>query len=202
MTSSYTLTCVNNSALEGRFVVFQKPPGNLNQSVSVLGWFARSAHPGSQVTFRWTTDYCFVWSETGVVRPGISFEAWQIVPADPMGKNSIQLTQDAYAATYFTPPTATGPHGNLMIVQSSNVIPHRTAVGIGMSGSATMVVQAMPNFTMVVTPHPDYWVAFGNYFTGQVLHLEDMTGAVQVPYPAGLTARTATLGPEKTITVT
>ena len=201
MASSYTLTCVNNSSLEGRFVVFQKPPGNLNQSISVLGWFARSAHPGTQVTFRWTTDYCFVWSETGVVKPGISFEAWQIVPADPMGANSIQLAQDAYAATYFTPPTATGPRGSLMIVQPSNVSPRRTAVGIGMSGSATLVVQATPNLTTVFTPHPDYWVAFGNYFTGQVLHLEDMTGAVEVPYPAAVTSRTATLGPDNIITV-
>ena len=154
------------------------------------------------MTFRWTTDYCFVWSETGVVKPGISFDAWQIVPADPMGQNSIQLTQDAYAATYFMPPTATEPRGSLRVVQGGNVIPHRTAVGIGMSGSATLVMQAMPNMISVFTPHPAYWVAFGNYFTGQILHLEDMTGAVEVPYPAGLTSRTATLGPEKTFTVT
>lgn len=202
MASSYTLTCVNNSSLPGRFVVFQKPPGNPSPNVSVLGWFARPAHPGTQVTFRWTTDYCFVWSETGVVKPGISFNAWQIVPADPMGRNAIQLTEDAYAATYFTPPTDTGPRGSLTITQLSNVAPHRTAVGIGMSGSATTVVQAAPNMTTVFTPHPAYWVAFGNYFTGQVLHLEDMTGVVEVPYPTGLTSRTAALGPDNIITVT
>jgi hypothetical protein len=119
-----------------------------------------------------------------------------------MSANSIQLTQDAYAATYFMPPTDAGPPGSLRIVQAGNVIPHRTAVGIGMSGSATLVMQAMPNMISVFTPKPAYWVAFGNYFTGQILHLEDMTGAVEVPYPAGLTSRTATLGPEKTFTVT
>lgn len=201
MASSYALTCVNNSSLLGRFVVFQKPSGNPGPDFSVLGWFARSAHPGTQLTFSWTTDYCFVWSETGVVKPGISFNAWQIVPADPMGRNAIQLTEDAYAATYFTTPTDTGPRGALTIEQLHNVVPHRTAVGIGMSGSGTIVVQAAPNTTTSFTPHSNYWVAFGNYFTGQVLHLEDMTGAVEVPYPAGVTSRTATLGPDNIITV-
>jgi hypothetical protein len=200
MAPSYSLTCVNNSSSPGRFVVFQKPPGN--PSISVLAWFAKAAHPDTQVTFRWTTDYCFVWAETGVVTPAISFKAWQIVAADPVSRNLIQLTEDAYAATYFTTPTDTGVRGSLTIQQLANVVPHRTAVGIGMSGSGTMVMQAVPNFNTVFTPHPNYWVAFGNYFTGQILDIEHMTGATEVTYLPGATSSTATLGPDNAIKVT
>jgi hypothetical protein len=201
MDSSYSLTCVNNSSSPGRFVVFQKPPGS-GSNLSILAWFAKAAHPGTQVTFRWTTDYCFVWAETGVVTPAISFKAWQIVAADPASRNLTQLTQDAYAATYFTAPTDTGVKGRLMIQVLGNVIPHRTSVGIGMSSSATMVLPAMPNFNVEFALQPDYWVAFGNYVTGQLLDLQHMTGAAEVVYPAAATSRTATLGPDNVITVT
>jgi hypothetical protein len=200
MDSSYSLTCVNNSASEGRFVVFQKPPGNPN--FSVLAWFAKAAHPDTQVTFRWTTDYCFVWAETGVVTPAISFKAWQIVAADPETRNLIQLTQDAYAATYFTTPTDAGVRGRLTIQSLATVVPHRTAIGIGMSSSATMVLPAMPNFNVEFMPQPHYWVAFGNYFTGQILDIEHMTGATEVIYPPEVMSRTATLGADHVITVT
>ena len=199
--ASYTVTCTNNSAALGRFVVFQKPPGG-GPNIFALAWFAKAAHPGTNVTFRWTTDYCFVWSETGVIVPGITFSAWQIVPADPVGRNLIQLTEDAYAATYFTSPTDSGPKGALTIHQLSNVVPRRTSVGIGMSGSGTTVMQAVPNFNVSFTPRPNYWVAFGNYFTGQVLDIEHMTGATEVIYPPEITSRTATLGPDHAITVT
>ena len=111
--ASYSVTCANNSSSPGRFVVFQKAPPD--PDVFSLASFAKAAHPGTQVTFHWTTDYCFVWSETGVINPGISFNAWQVVPADPVSRNFIQLTEDAYAATYFTSPTDAGPQGALTI---------------------------------------------------------------------------------------
>jgi hypothetical protein len=200
MTTQYALTCINNSSMLGSFAVFQKPPGNPGGTFT-LAWFARPTHPGTQVTFDWTTDYCFVWSETGVVKPGISFSASEVLAADPNGLNLTQLTEDSVGATFFTPPIGDGPKGTLTIQQRSNVVPHRTAVGIGMSGSGTTVMQAMPNITATFTPHPNYWVVFGNYTTGQVLDVTHMVGEVEVTYPAGITALTATLGPNGVITV-
>lgn len=193
--TQYSLTCVNNSNLIGSFAVFQKaPPVTMPGNIFSLAWFARPAHPGSSVTFTWSVDYCFVWSETGVLQPGINFSASQIVSADPERDNLVQLTVDQYGASYFNDPNVAGASGSLTIQQLSGVVPNRTSVGVGMSGAGTFVVQAAPNMTAVFTPHPNYWVLFGNYQTGDVMDIEDLTGAQEVTYGGSLTTRTATLG--------
>jgi hypothetical protein len=70
-----------------------------------------------------------------------------------------------------------------------------------MSGAQTFAIKAAPNMTAVFTPHPNYWVLFGNYQTGDVLEFDDVTGAVEVTYGGALTARTAVLGLDNLITV-
>jgi len=200
--TKYSLTCVNNSQLSGSFAVFQKaPPATVPGNVFSLAWFARPAAPGSQVTFTWGLDYSFVWSETGLLQPGINFSATQAMPADPYGQNLIQLTKDNRGATTFANASGTGALGSLTIQQLSNVAPDQTSVGIGMSGSGTFAVQAAPNMTAVFTPHPNYWVIFGNYETGDVMDIEDVTGAVELTYGGSLTSRRATLAIDNLITV-
>jgi rhizosphere induced protein len=195
MGKQYSLTCINNSALLGSFAVFQRPAETAAPAVVFsLVWLARAAHPGTQVTFDWTADYSFVWSETGILQPGITFNASQTVPADPLGANMTLLTEDTYGATYFTTPTEDGTIGSLTIRQLANVVPNRTCVGIGMSNSGTFVIQAAPDMTAVFTPHPNYWVIFGNYQAGQVIDIENVTGEIEVTYAGALTSRTATLG--------
>ena len=108
---------------------------------------------------------------------------------------------DDYGATCFKPPNGSGTAGALTIVQLSDIVPDRTFVGIGMSGSGTTVVQAAPNKTSVFTPHPNYWVVFGNYQAGEVIDVEDSTDAVEVTYPDGLTSRTVTIGPDDILRV-
>jgi rhizosphere induced protein len=197
MGTQYSLTCINNSSLLGSFAVFQlAPPLTIPANVFSLAWFARAAHPDTQVTFEWTVNYSFVWSETGTLKPGITFDASQTVPADPLGANMTQLTEDTYGATYFTPPTNDGAIGSLTIQQLANVVPNRTAIGVGISNSATFAIQASPNMTAVFTPHPNYWVMFGNYETGQVIDVENVTGEIEVTYAGSLTSRTVTLGPD------
>ncbi|WP_416798718.1 protein rhiA [Ciceribacter azotifigens] len=200
--TSYSLTCVNNSQLSGSFAVFQKaPPMTIPGNVFSLAWFARPTAPKSKVTFTWNLEYSFVWSETGLLQPGINFSASQTMPADPNGQNLIQLTQDNYGATTFANPNASGAIGSLTIQQLPNVAPNRTSVGVGMSGSGTFAVQAAPNMTAVFTPHPNYWVIFGNFVTGDVIDIEDVTNAVEVTYGGALTTRSATLGIDNLITV-
>lgn len=200
--TTYSLTCLNNSQLHGSFAVFQKaPPMTVPGNVFSLAWFARPAAPGSRVTFTWNLDYSFVWSETGLLQPGINFSATQVIPADPNGQNLVQLTQDSVGATTFANPSAAGALGSLTVQQLSNVAPSRTSVGIGMAGSGTFAVQAAPNMTAVFTPHPNYWVMFGNFETGDVIDIEDVTGAVEATYGGALTSRTAALGLNNLITV-
>jgi len=200
--TKYSLTCVNNSQLSGSFAVFQKaPPTTIPGNVFSLAWFTRPTAPGSQVTFTWGLDYSFVWSETGLLQPGINFAASQAVAADPDRQNLIQLTKDTYGATTFGASNGNGALGSLTIQQLSNVTPNKTSVGIGMSGSGTFAVQAAPNMTAVFTPHPNYWVVFGNYETGDVMDIQDVTEAVEVTYGGALMSRTATLAIDNLITV-
>lgn len=200
--TKYSLTCMNNSQLSGSFAVFQKaPPSTIPGNVFSLAWFARPTAPGSQVTFTWGLDYSFVWSETGLLQPGINFAASQAVAADPDRLNLVQLTKDKYGATTFGHANGNGALGSLTIQQLSNVAPNKTSVGIGMSGSGTFAVQAAPNMTAVFTPHPNYWVVFGNYETGDVMDIQDVTEAVEVTYGGALVSRTANLSIENLIAV-
>lgn len=200
--TSYSLTCVNNSQMSGSFAIFQKPPPmTVPGNVFSLAWFARPTAISSTVTFTWGLDYSFVWSETGVLQAGINFAANQSRPAYPNGQNIVQLTKDSFGATTFANPGSTGALGSLTIQQLPNVAPGRTSVGVGMAGSGTFAVQAAPNMTAVFTPHPNYWVIFGNYRTGDVMDIEDITSAVEVTYGGALTSRTATLGLNNVITV-
>ncbi|CAN7704366.1 protein rhiA [Pararhizobium sp. LjRoot238] len=200
--TKYSLTCVNNSQRTGSFAVFQKaPPTTVPGNVFSLAWFARPAAQKSQVTFTWNLDYSFVWSQTGLLKPGINFAASQAMPADPYGQNLVQLTKDEAGATTFANANGAGALGSLTIQQLANVAPNLTSVGVGMSGSGTFAVQAAPNMTAVFTPHPNYWVIFGNYETGDVMNIEDVTGAVELTYGGSQTSQTATLGIDNLITV-
>ncbi|MBV5333925.1 protein rhiA, partial [bacterium] len=71
-------------------------------------------------------------------------------------------TEDQYGATTFAGLSSAGAVGSLTVQQLSNVVPNQTSVGVGMSGSGTFAIQAAPNMTAVFTPHPNYWVVFGN----------------------------------------
>jgi rhizosphere induced protein len=200
--TNYSLTCINNSQMSGSFAVFQKPPpSTMPGNVFSLAWFTRPTAPGTQVNFQWSVNYSFVWSETGVLMPGINFSASQVLAADPNGQNQVQLTVDTYGASCFANQSSQGAVGSLTIQQLSNVVPNQTSVGVGMSGSGTFAVQAAPNMTAVFTPTPNYWVLFGNYTTGDVMDVEDVSGAQQVTYGGSLTARTATMGLDNFITV-
>ncbi len=200
--TTYSLTCINNSQMSGSFAVFQKPPPTtIPGNVFSLAWFARPTATFSSVTFTWELDYSFFWSESGVLQAGIKFAAQQHRPADPNGQNFVQLTKDKIGATTFDHSGNTGALGSLTIQQLPNVAPSLTSVGVGMAGSGTFAVQAAPNMTAVFTPHPNYWVIFGNYQTGEVMDIEDVSKAVEVTYGGALASRTATLGLNNVITV-
>jgi hypothetical protein len=195
----YSLTCINNSSWPGCFAVFQKTGGS--PGIYALVWVARPTHPGTEVTFTWSTDYSFAWSGTGVLKPGITFNASQVIPADPDKLNCVELTVDNFGASEFKPPTATGQPGLLTVQPLANVVPNRMSIGIGMSGSPVAAAQAAPGQTTLFAPRPNYWVMFGNYQTGDVIDVKEISGAVEVAYPDGITSRTATLGPDDKISV-
>jgi rhizosphere induced protein len=197
---NYTLTFNNNSMQTGgSFLVFQQMPDQSPDMFS-LAWFAKKVNKDTSATFLWQIDYDFVWSETGVLQPGVLFNASQTAPADLTSTNRITLD---YNGAFFFANQTTGPlPGSLSILETGNIPSTKpAAVGIGMSGNGTFVVQTGPNMNATFTPHPEYWIAYGTYQQGQVLAIQDVTNVAQVQFPEGVYSMVATLDTENQWTV-
>lgn len=182
MGTNYSLTVNNNSKNYGHICVFQTMPDQPDNLLS-LAWFSEPAHPGTSVTFDWNTDYSFVWSNQGTLKPGVNFKASQTLYADPsnISSNSIKFTKqfDAYRFTKANNNTKAGK----LAIYTDETVPHGEAsVGIGMSGSGTFAVTATPNYNFTFSPHPKYWVAFGVFKAGDVIDIESMTNIVEIKY--------------------
>ena len=177
MSTQYSLTVTNNSDLSGSLCVYQKAPEqSLYENLYSLAWFSKKCHPGTTVKFKWDINYCFMWSEAGVLVPGVTFEASEHVDADldNGAKNIIGFTKE-YGAYKFAPSPVPGTPGELRIVTDSTMPTGEASVGIGMSNQPAFAVPATPNFDFAFIPHPEYWIAFGNFEEGEVIDLNRVT---------------------------
>jgi hypothetical protein len=139
------------------------------------------------VTFTWTVNYSFVWSQTGSLQPGVTFVAQQTQDADPDDLTANQVLFDYRNGAFtFRPGSAAGMAelGSLYIRELSTVPIGTATVGIGMSNAGVFAVQAQPNMNLVFTPHPEYWVTAGTYEQGEVLNIEQITNSANVGFDA------------------
>ncbi|TDV56291.1 hypothetical protein [Actinophytocola oryzae] len=190
MSTNYSLAVTNNSSQLQDIVVFQKAPDRGRHNVLSLAWLTKRAHSGATVTFNWSEDYNFVWSESGPLRPGVTFKAQQAVPADPDRpvNNQIQFGYPSEAYTFVDGPAVRHPRPGSIYIRTLSDVPNGGAwVGIGMSGAGTFVVPATPNMVYDFTPHPEYWVAAGTFTAGEVMDIEEITNAHKVTYESTLT---------------
>lgn len=195
----YTLKAINNSSNSGNFCVFQEDPDLGVSNVMSLAWFSKYAYPSTTVNFTWTVDYNFVWSETGVLIPGVVFDASQSFDADLQNANQITLS---YAGGYNFINQTKGPKPGILYIKEDASIPLKQAsVGIGMSGFGTFVVQAQPNLNLNFTPHPRYFIVFGNYEPGEVLDISEMTNTAEIDFPPNVYSMSAILGSDNAWTV-
>lgn len=150
--TTYSLEFVNNSSNSWDFCVFQDDPNIGVPDVMSLAWFSKHVEPTTRVTFTWSIDYSFVWSETGELKPGILFAANQNWPADLESENGITLTYDK--AYTFANQGRAPRSGNLYISQNYTIPLKLASVGIGMSGKGTFVCQATlnPDNTWAIAP--------------------------------------------------
>lgn len=194
MGQQYSINFTNNSTNGWNACVFQQDEQINIPDVMSLAWFTQMCNPGTSCTFTWTIDYSFVWSETGNLVPGVTFDAGQTVAATSLTSGN-SITLDNNGAFYFNPATpVTGtPSGSLYINQTNNIPLNLGAVGIGMSGAGTFVVQAQPNIDLTFTPHPEYWMAFGQYEAGVVLNTQQMTNITEVAFPPNVYTMYVTL---------
>lgn len=196
----YSLVFRNNSSNPGNACVFQEDPEIGVENVLSLAWFSKFANPTTQVIFKWQINYDFVWAETGQLVPGVLFIASQTWRGDLSTQNKVTLTHDI--SYTFENLRAGTPQGSMYIVEDSTVPLKQASVGIGMSGFGTFVVQAQSNMNLTFTPHPSYWIAFGNYTQGQVLNITTINNPAQIEFPPGVTSMTAVLNLDNSWTVT
>lgn len=191
--TNYTLTFHNSSKLSRSFLCYQKDPDLGVPGVVSLAWWAKFAHPDTQIDFEWTIDYTMLWSEMGDLRPGVHFTASQKLAADPSGKsgpNLVELDYEDGGFTFGTPSNA-GTAGSLTINTGPGFAAGAASVAIGMSGSGTFAVPAAPQDHVLFTPHPEYWVAFGSFNQGDVLDITQISNSAKVVFPPNVYAMTA-----------
>lgn len=193
MGTQYTLTFVNSSTLSRSFICFQEDPAIGVPDVMSLAWYTKFTHPGTTTDFEWFMNYSLIWSEQGNLKPGVKFTASDIVDADPKGiehpnKISLQYVDDGFK---FANPSNQGSKGSLTIDTEAGFPAGKASIGIGMSGSGTFAVPAIPQDHTIFTPHPQYWVAFGNYKKGTVLDITQISNKKQVIFPTNVFAMTA-----------
>lgn len=198
--SNYSLTFINNSNIEGDACVYQQDPDLGVENVQSLAWFTQAAAPTTTLEFDWSIDYSFVWSQTGNLVPGVVFTASQTWPADLSSTNQVTFTNDSGAFT-FENQTKGAEEGSLYITEDSTIPVDVASVGIGMSGFGTFAVDAEPNYNLVFTPHPEYWITFGTYTQGEVMNISESTNSAQIEFPENVYAMTATLNADNTWTI-
>jgi hypothetical protein len=187
MSTQYSLTVTNNSTQFQDLCVYQKQVDLGVPNALSLAWLTAPAWPNTTVTFTWSLDYSFMWSQIGSLKPGVTFQAQQIMDADPESLTSNQIQFDYRNGAFtFVPGSAAGNAelGSLYIRELAGIPANTASVGIGMSNSGTFAVPAQPNTNLVFTPHPEYWVTAGTFAQGQVLDIEQITNELAVPYDA------------------
>ncbi len=195
MGDQYTLTFVNDSSNDWTFCCYQTDPKIGPKDVRSLAWFTKRVTSGSEVDFRWEIDYSFVWAETGELKPGVTFKASARIDAGTRENNAINFTRVDREAYKFVKQTTDPDYEGSLVIHQDDTIPFNSAsIGIGMSGAGTFVVPAQPSIQVSFTPKPLYWVTFGEYRTGQVLDIQQVTAKAQVPFGHAVYSMYAILG--------
>jgi hypothetical protein len=193
MATDYSVTITNHSSHSNYFMIFQDDPGSFDSNAMALAWFSKYSNPGPNITvkFTWTVDWGFSWADTGTLSPGIVFDASDKVPIST-GNNKITL--DYNGAYQFTNQQA-GADPNLFYIAETTNIPIKSSasVGITMSGSTVYAAQARPNTNITATPHPKYYLAYGNYQEGEVIDISSVNNPLPLNYPAGVYSLSTTL---------
>ena len=196
--TSYSINVINNGNQPWKFLVYQQPPSITNGLC--LAWLTSPYRIAvkDQISFNWNLKYSFVWANTGVVRPGVTFKATGVKDCDPNSKNLTDFTYEN-DTPQLSEPTVGGNPGSLTI-KDGNTVPSQTfAVGVGMSGKGTFVVNAGPNLTHIFTPEPKYFVLAADEVTeGEVMDIETITNPGELEFPPNVYSLTATLKEDNT----
>lgn len=180
--TQYSMTLHNESAQGWTFYVYQKAP-QPSADVFSLAWFCSpyKIRVGNKIKFTWEIDYNFVWSDTGMLQPGVDFAASGVKDCSPAGDNTTEFSLTGGPG--LSAPVTGQPKGSLIINDAASVPNNRFSVGIGMSGTGSYAVQAGTNLQHIFTPTPSYWIAAGtNTQIGSVLNIDTIAQTKQAKF--------------------
>lgn len=185
MGTGYSVSFHNRSGDDGKFCIFQKPAEANRDNVMSLAWLVHQVNDKTDIDIDWTIDYSFVWSETGVLKPGVRFKASEVRGADPLDvmSNVVHFAKPNESYKFVDPTTEEmcAP-GQLSIFTGLEIPKNHASIGIGMSGEGVFAINAQPNAVTSFIVHPEYWVIFGNYQKGEVIDIQLMTKAQKIEF--------------------
>jgi rhizosphere induced protein len=186
MSTTLSLLFRNDSGRSGAVCVYQRSPEIEAAGGQPVAWITKSVAPSTNVLVTWQAEFAFVWREAHELSPTIALQAWQAWPADPAGQNQITVRRNERFYTFADPSQAPQP-GALVILTDENVAPGVLSIGIGTGGMVTFVSPAKPGTTHAFAPDATYWIAFGDYVTGQVLDPLTIVPQVQLLFSSLIT---------------
>jgi hypothetical protein len=196
--ASFRIRFYNQSAETQTFVCFQA--GEREPTGLVPAWFAMPASSQTTLTFDWGIQYDFVWMESGKLAPGITFTAQEVTPAALPATSQINLT---YAEGAFGFADQGQGQPDMLMISCDGTIPLDTAsLGIGMAGSATVLMQAQPNMTYTFPPTLNYFMTLADVTQGEIIDPTKLPFIVPLVFPPGIMALTVTCNADGTVTVT
>jgi hypothetical protein len=150
--------------------------------------------PNSSIKFSWTVDWGFSWADVGELQPGIHYEASNHVSTTP-STNQITLT---YNGAYDFTSQQAGADQTRLYVREDGSIPVQASgsVGVTMSGSTVYATQARPNTNLTFSPHPSYFLAYGDYVEGDVIDVSTVNNPLELVYQTGIYSLKTTLNPD------
>jgi hypothetical protein len=202
--AKYSLSVKNDSPNSGSICVYTTSPDTqqVQQDLRSLAWFTKPTNPNGQVRFTWELNFSFAWAESGLLVPGVFFEAGEIIGADPSddGKNKAYFDRQNGAYLFGDTGQAMPPSKGALAITTSKIIPNgRASVGVGINGKAALAVNATPNYQFTFIPKIQYWLAFGNFKEGVVLDLNSMVRNIpEIKFPAGVYDLQVTLREDNT----
>ena len=199
MSYQYTLTVSNHATDSDYIMVFQNDPGSFDPNAMALAWFSKFSNPGTTLQFQWVIDWGFSWSDTGPLRGGVIYHSFQDLPITGGTDNKVTLDYNgAYEFTHQIP----GDDANRFYIKEDGSIPvgSSASVAITMAGSPVYATQAKPNHNITASPHPTYYVAYGDYKPGQVIDVSEINNPLELPYATGIYSLTTTLNADFTWT--
>jgi hypothetical protein len=197
---TYSVSIVNHSSHPAYFMLYQNDPTSWDPNALALAWFAKFSNPGPNalVKFSWAVEWGFSWAETGTLKPGIQYEASDSRTSSP-GNNQITLT---YNGAYDFVSQQAGADPNRLYIKEDASIPINSAasVGVTMSGSTVYATQARPTTNLTLSPHPTYYLAYGNYAPGDVIDVSTINNPLPLVYQTGVYSLHTTLNVNDTWT--